>query len=226
MTVKKTIAAARPVSRAISQAATRERLIKAARCLIVKESIPALSLRRLCAKAGLTQGAFYSNFTDKDALLLEIMGRHLADIHRQLSELSASLTGAGADQIFEAIKVWLSYLSDRGEWATLAAELRLHANRDRAFGERWRDAEARCLAGFAELLADLARRLSLQPVIPVLCLAQTMLDLWYTTVLRHPVGDQPQTAFVSILRQMLIPPADSGSENSGSQCPNKPMSSP
>ncbi|SKA02498.1 TetR/AcrR family transcriptional regulator [Consotaella salsifontis] len=196
---------ARSTPRAVSQAATHERLVETARRLIVKESIPALSLRRLCTEAGFTQGAFYSNFADKDALILEIMERHLADIHRQLADLSASLLDADAEQTFEALTAWLNGLDDREEWAALAAELRLHAHRDRAFGDRLRAAEAHCLAGFAALLDDLARRLDLRPAVPTIHLAQIVLDLWYMTVLRHPEGDAPQSAFVAVLRQMLPP---------------------
>lgn len=68
---------ARPLNRSESQVRTRAALLDAAEALIVEHSIPALSLRAVCTRAGYTQGAFYSNFADREELLLEVMERNL-----------------------------------------------------------------------------------------------------------------------------------------------------
>jgi AcrR family transcriptional regulator len=171
----------------------------------VRGSLPALSLRQLCASAGLTQGAFYSNFMDRDALVLEIMERHLDDVHHQLSSLAALSDRTDVERFFEALSSWLRELDDREDWATLAVELRLHSRRDRAFADKLAAAEARNLAGFAKLLEDLARRFDRVLAMPALPLARMLLDQWYMMVLRDPGSDHSHLAFVTVLRQMLIP---------------------
>lgn len=202
----KRMAPASRVPRSASQAATRERLIATALTLIAKESIPAMSLRQLCSAAGFTQGAFYSNFEDKDALVIEAIRRHLANRHRQLAELEASLMGVGAEETFGALSSWLRDLNDKKEWATLAAEFRLHAQRDLVFGDKLRSAEAGALAGFADIIGDLAERLGSRPALPPFVLAQMLFDVWHASVLRASSDDeQPETVFVATLRRMLLP---------------------
>ena len=61
------------ISRRQSQAETRAKLIESAERLMIAHSIPALSVRQLCAAAGFTQGAFYSNLESKELLLPEVM---------------------------------------------------------------------------------------------------------------------------------------------------------
>ena len=47
---------------------TRSRLVAATREVIVSHGFEGCTLERICQTAGFTRGAFYSNFTDKDAL--------------------------------------------------------------------------------------------------------------------------------------------------------------
>lgn len=48
---------------------TQDRLIEAARRIIINEGMEATSLEHICKAAGFTRGAFYSNFSSKDSLL-------------------------------------------------------------------------------------------------------------------------------------------------------------
>lgn len=48
---------------------TQDRLIEAARGIIINEGMEATSLEHICKAAGFTRGAFYSNFSSKDSLL-------------------------------------------------------------------------------------------------------------------------------------------------------------
>lgn len=64
---------ARRLTRREQQEQTRVRLIDAANRMFAEGGIIAASLRNLCARAGFSQGAFYSNFTSKDELLLSVI---------------------------------------------------------------------------------------------------------------------------------------------------------
>ena len=66
-----------PISRSQSQALTREALLDAAEILILEQSIPGMSLRAVCTQAGFSQGASYSNFANREELLLAVMERNL-----------------------------------------------------------------------------------------------------------------------------------------------------
>ena len=56
---------------------TREALLDAAEILILEQSIPGMSLRAVCTQAGFSQGASYSNFANREELLLAVMERWL-----------------------------------------------------------------------------------------------------------------------------------------------------
>lgn len=193
------------VPRSESQAATRIRLIETATRLIVEDSIPAMSLRGLCTAAGFTQGAFYSNFPDKEALLVEVMERHLAAQHRQLADLAESSAQQSVEDGLSAFSGWLRDLPGQRGWASLALELRLHAQRDPRFGARLADAERRLMERFGELIGDLAARHGLRPVLPEATLSAVLLDLWYAAVLRVGPADAAEAVVMPVLRGLLAP---------------------
>ena len=64
------------LSRQESQQLTRQRLIEAAEKEIIRLGIYEASIRQICETAGYSLGAFYSNFNNKDELLLEVVELH------------------------------------------------------------------------------------------------------------------------------------------------------
>lgn len=193
----------RAVSRAESQAATRKRLLDTAERLVITESIPGLSLRRVCAEAGYTQGAFYSNFASREALLLALLERHAAQQHQSLSELAAEVEQAGIEETLLAVAHWLRSLSAQREWASLAIELRLQAVRDATFGVILDASDGRMIALFAELLEVLVARFGLTPRVPTPAITNTMFALWHALALRGRCEVAPEQIFVITLRCLL-----------------------
>jgi len=62
-------------TRAEKQAENRERLLRAAERIAVREAFNRVSLDRVAEAAGLTKGAIYSNFGSKEQLLFEVVRR-------------------------------------------------------------------------------------------------------------------------------------------------------
>jgi len=62
-------------TRAEKQAENRERLLRAAERIAVREGFNRVSLDRVAEAAGLTKGAVYSNFGSKEQLLFEVVRR-------------------------------------------------------------------------------------------------------------------------------------------------------
>ncbi|KTE18748.1 MULTISPECIES: TetR/AcrR family transcriptional regulator [unclassified Sphingopyxis] len=191
------------VRRVDSQAATRARLLDLAEQMVVSQSIPGLSLRSLCVAAGYTQGAFYSNFASKDALLLVLLERHMGEQHASLASVAEAVAGSSVEGTLDALTVWLRTLAAQREWAALATELRLHANRDALFGEKFEEAEQRMVALFEALLADLAKRFSIDPPVAARGAAEALLDLWRGLALRRQTAAAPELTFVRTLRALM-----------------------
>src|SRR5256885_3132797 len=63
----------RRMSRSESQQATRERILDAAAAVLARKGFYGASVEEITERAGLSRGAFYSNFADKDELLLAVL---------------------------------------------------------------------------------------------------------------------------------------------------------
>ena len=58
----------------VSMNDTREQLVLAARDMLLEGGLPALSMRKLGARCGISAAAIYRHFPDKDALLATVVG--------------------------------------------------------------------------------------------------------------------------------------------------------
>jgi AcrR family transcriptional regulator len=124
------------LNREQSQAQTRERLLQAGRKLFVQNGFGGASIREIAEEAGYSQGAFYSNFADKDAILLELLRRHMETEATQLAAVftTAELSG---DEVLAALDAWAATLHADADWTMLSIELQLHASRSPAFAAEY-----------------------------------------------------------------------------------------
>jgi AcrR family transcriptional regulator len=74
------------LTRVQRQAQTREALLDAAARLFVSRGLQGTSVEEISAEAGYTRGAFYSNFTSKEQLLVELLHDRLFSTYRKMAE--------------------------------------------------------------------------------------------------------------------------------------------
>ena len=82
---------------AVKNHALDDRLVEAARAEFLEKGFRGASLSRITQRAGLTTGALYTRYKNKDALfcslvqeVLELAGRHMAGMYQAYSEAQAS----------------------------------------------------------------------------------------------------------------------------------------
>src|ERR1700704_7148483 len=68
---------------------TREKLFEAAARVFEEQGINAASIETIAAAAGFTRGAFYSNFTSKDELIIAMLEDHVEQTIRRNLDLLA-----------------------------------------------------------------------------------------------------------------------------------------
>jgi AcrR family transcriptional regulator len=73
------------------RARTRERLIEAAGQAIGEKGFHAVTLDQIAARAGLTKGAVYDNFSSKEALFLEVVNGRRSNLPIPVMDRSAPL---------------------------------------------------------------------------------------------------------------------------------------
>jgi AcrR family transcriptional regulator len=90
-------------TRAEQQAETRARLLEAAAEVFAAHGFDGASIDRITEQAGYTRGAFYSNYSDKAELLLELSEARMASFAAILPDI---LAAGQADQVREVAR-WL-----------------------------------------------------------------------------------------------------------------------
>jgi AcrR family transcriptional regulator len=126
------------LNREESQARTKSLLIEAARDEIVKKGFALASVRDIADAAGFSQGAFYSNFPDKEAILLELVQRHQSE---ERAKIEAALSHAPGDaaKAMAGIEKWAATVNADPGFAVLAIELQLQALRSPSFAQGYNE---------------------------------------------------------------------------------------
>jgi len=150
--------------------ATRERVLDAARDEFAERGVFGATVEDICARAGFTRGAFYSNFADKDDVLLALIAREharlLAHLDAGFALVDAAATDAASDPRATVASIASGLLStvpiDRG-FSLIQGELEIHAVRDPAVAQVYLEADNGFrdrIAAFLELgLRQLGREL-------------------------------------------------------------------
>lgn len=117
---------------------TRGRLLDAAIEVFAEAGVQGASVEQICARAGFSRGAFYSNFSTKEQLFLALLEREfdrrieevestIAELTPALQELQGTIDGARAA---EYITRFVAPESDGAHWFILENEFALLAMRD------------------------------------------------------------------------------------------------
>jgi len=142
------------------RAQTREKLMNAAVSVFAERGIIGASVEEICEGAGFTRGAFYSNFADKDALVLELI-RHAMAVQYAAAERAVEAVKARGGQQHSAedlVSLALETFAEGGrrgrEWILTQQELLLHAAREPTVREQYLVFDAECSKQFSALVAD------------------------------------------------------------------------
>ncbi|KVH58687.1 TetR family transcriptional regulator [Burkholderia sp. MSMB1072] len=123
------------LTRAERRDATRERLIDAARAIFAEKGYAAASVEDIAATAGLTRGAFYSNFRGKADALFELLRRDQGEAAAALQRIVGS-----HDPADDAQRAMLAYWrrgTTRSASRLMWLDAQLQAARDTRFRARF-----------------------------------------------------------------------------------------
>jgi len=149
-----------PLSRKRRQ--TQARLLDAALDAFAERGFYGTSVEDVCERAGFSRGAFYSNFSSKNELLIALYDRQAVAILETLTAVRPS-AGALADVLADLVA---AIPRDR-RWFLVSTEFALHAVRDPEAGAAYAAARARVRASFADRFAEVLDRLGHELTVPV-----------------------------------------------------------
>ncbi|WP_231904940.1 TetR/AcrR family transcriptional regulator [Streptantibioticus cattleyicolor] len=126
---------------------------ESALALFVEQGFHATSIHDIVSRAGLTRGAFYSNYQDKEELFLALYDQQADQLLADLREAAGRLRPGR-----ELPSHLLRHLAGRKRadqrWFLLSMEFTLHAARHPEVARQLAEHEARLIGGLAELIDD------------------------------------------------------------------------
>jgi AcrR family transcriptional regulator len=190
------------LSRAESQAQTRDRLVATARQMFLREGYASTSLERVAEEAGYSKGAVYSNFQGKDDLCLAVLDEIQGEVaDAVLTALDGAATFDEAVQVFD---MWAEARLGDPEWSALEAEFAARARRHpgvrRALVERDRTLHE-VIAGALERTCA---KHGLAPLIPVQEVASALLSLGIGLGLQRSVDPGLPVKVLSDVARALV----------------------
>ncbi len=141
------------------RAQTRERLMAAAISVFAARGITGASVEEICEAAGFTRGAFYSNFADKDALVLALIQAEIAHQYAAAEQSISAMKAAAGDRSPEDLVSYaLTEFEAAGrsgrETILVHQDLLLYAARQPSLRDPYLSFVDECLRQFAALIGD------------------------------------------------------------------------
>lgn len=153
------------LSRKERQAHTRARLMRSAASVAAQRGLERASLDAVAEHAGFTKGAVYANFASKEDLFLAMLDARFAERLAELDDILSTEQDPDT-QAREAAAGFIAAIESEPEWERLFFEFAVYAARNEDFRvelvARYRSMRER----IAELLAQRAERLGIEPAIP------------------------------------------------------------
>ena len=144
------------------RALTREKLMAAASTVFADRGIPGASVEEICEAAGFTRGAFYSNFADKDQLVLALIQARVQAQYAAAEQAIATVKATTGDHTpADLVSIAITAFEEAGrpgrEGILTQQELLLYAARRPELREPYLAFADECLKQLATLLVDALR---------------------------------------------------------------------
>lgn len=124
------------LTREQKQAVTREKLLCSALDVFARDGYDGATVERIAEEAGFSKGAFYSNFSSKEEILLELLEGNAGHDVEELSGLLREVTDP--DEVIEIVVRWCDSRAGEQKWGLIAIEFLRRAQRDGSLGDRHR----------------------------------------------------------------------------------------
>jgi AcrR family transcriptional regulator len=194
------------------RALTRDRLLSAASSVFAERGIIGASVEEICEAAGFTRGAFYSNFADKDELVLVLIQQSIAGQYAAAEQAIAETTSApnrldAEDLVSHALAAFVSAGRSARQSILTEQELLLYAARRPTLREPYLAFVAECdrqlagLIGGALRFAELEFTLPFDQAIGLLTAAHRQVQM------QALFADEPDTRLMHSLLMAITRPA-------------------
>jgi AcrR family transcriptional regulator len=163
------------LSRAESQARTRDLLITTARRLFLTEGYLPISVETVAEEAGFSRGAVYSNFGSKERLCLAVLEDLYAE---ETATVVALLGGPGTlDERIDALEQWVERKVGEPGWSVLSLDFAAQSRHDPELSAALEAQFARIRTAVTAMLEGQLDQLGISAALPPEALATALVGL-------------------------------------------------
>lgn len=154
---------------------TREKLIDAAIPLLAAKGVSGTSIEDLAEAAGMTRGAFYSNFASRDELVLAVcdhaIGRAMERVNEVadvgLDQITREVGRQDKHQLIEiAVRRYFAENPETADWVLAEREIHLHAMRVPEMQGKYNELVQAHIQQFAVVIGTMLERFDGRATIP------------------------------------------------------------
>ncbi|GAA2499802.1 TetR/AcrR family transcriptional regulator [Terrabacter carboxydivorans] len=183
--------------------ATRDRVLEAASSVFAERGFHGATVEDICDRAGFTRGAFYSNFSSKDDLVVELSRRHSEALVDRIRR-AGKREHAGADEVLRDVFAALADDSRSKErWLVLTTEFTLHAIRDPEARRAWAAQQRRVRDELVTVVDETVARQGLTMPIPTELFVRAAIALAQGSMTQRLV--EPRSLAVGELERTVLP---------------------
>lgn len=205
----------RRLTRKERQAQTRERLLEAAGRVFIRRGFVGSSVEEICAEAGYTRGAFYSNFESKQKMFVELLHARIFDGYRRILEDTPPDLSPLEQLRLNAHRVAEVQENEEGRWLfQLWLECLTMASRNREFAKLVSTFWSANRKLTADRIASLYRSRGEKPPIPPKNIASALTAIDIGLAIQHMVdpGEVPLDAYPQVYELLFAPVFEGGED--------------
>ncbi len=200
----------RRLTREDKRQANRRRILQAARKVFARRGYHGATIGEIADQAGLSNGAVYYNFANKEDLFLALLDDWRSELIRDVERAAGRSGSAEPGHSFEVeVRHVIGTLNRGREWRLLLFEFVTYAARNAEFRQRFAAGRQSFKATLASALANRIAAHQLQPAIPpaqLAVLVTALVNGLAMDELTEP-GDIPDELLAAALLALMDPGA-------------------
>ncbi|MFC7596795.1 TetR/AcrR family transcriptional regulator [Terrabacter sp. GCM10028922] len=183
--------------------ATRDRVLDAASEVFAERGFHGATVEDICERAGFTRGAFYSNFSSKDDLVLELSRRHSEALVDRIRRASKRESGSAEQVLRDVFAALADETRGKEQWLVLTTEFTLHAIRDAAARRAWAAQQRRVRDELVAVVDEAVARQGLTLPMSTELFVRAAISLAQGTMTQRLV--EPRSLAVGELERTVLP---------------------
>src|SRR6478736_8445643 len=183
--------------------ATRDRVLEAASEVFAERGFHGAAVEDICERAGFTRGAFYSNFSSKDDLVLELSRRHAEDLVERIRRASKREHATAEEVLRDVLAALADDSRSKERWLVLTTEFTLHAIRDAAARRAWAAQQRRVRDELVTVVDEAVSRQGLSLPISTELFVRAAISLAQGSMTQRLV--EPRSLTVGELERTVLP---------------------